>query len=136
MLSGPKRSGPVEYMSFYEEFGRAIGKFSGVAGLITADRLNIVSERYDPSPGYDLVVATNVLVYFSDPELALAMVNIQSMLREGGYFVHNESRDSVETIGRAVKMPIVDAKLIRLLENDRRAIYDTQVVHRKEPRRD
>ncbi|HTM48597.1 MAG TPA: hypothetical protein VL285_07955 [Bryobacteraceae bacterium] len=143
-LSVRKREGPEEYSRYHEEFGRAIGTVdrpdpvsriirvsAAVARRITADRLDVVTERDESAPGYDLAVATNVLLYLGDAELALALSNLRSMLRGGGYFLHNESRGSVEAIGRAVNLPVIDARLIRLLENDRRAIYDTQVVHRR-----
>jgi hypothetical protein len=145
-LSVRKRDGHEDYIRYREEFGRAIGTVdhpdsaskiirvsAEVARLVTADRMDVVTERDGSAPGYDLVVSTNVLLYMGDAELALAMANIRSMLRGGGYFIHNESRGSVEAIGRAVNLPVIDARLIRLLENDRRAIYDTQVVHRKNP---
>ena len=139
-----KHDGPDEYLRYFENFERAIGtETSGnlrsrlihvpaqSASAIRATRLNIVSERLVPVPQYDLVVATNILLYLSDADLSLALANIQFMLRDGGYLVHNEPRAGVELAGAAIGMPVVDARLVRLREDDRRAILDTQVIHRK-----
>jgi hypothetical protein len=54
--------------------------------------LNVVFERLadtDPSKEFDLVVATNVLVYYDSFEQALAAANMASMLREGGLLLTN-----------------------------------------------
>ena len=40
---------------------------------------------------FDLVIATNILPYFDDPQLMLAMSNIAAMLAPGGVFLHNEA---------------------------------------------
>lgn len=54
--------------------------------------LNIVLQRFDPLPleqRFDLVVATNVLVYYSVFEQALALANVAALLRPGGLFLSN-----------------------------------------------
>jgi len=93
--------------------------------------MNIVTER-EPQASYDLVIATNIFVYFDDRELALAFANIGSMLTGGGFLIHNELRAAVEPMGAAARLPVLDARMVRLMEDDRRAIYDGQVIHRKE----
>ena len=50
-----------------------------------------MTERLGGGP-FDLVVATNILPYFDDGELMLAMTNIAAMLAPGGVFLHNEAR--------------------------------------------
>lgn len=53
--------------------------------------LNIIVQR-DPLPEaerFDLIVATNVLVYYDAFEQSLALANIASMLRPGGLFLTN-----------------------------------------------
>src|SRR5262249_60075754 len=62
---------------------------------MAADRLNIITERLVNQPPFDLVIATNVLAYFDDQQLALALANIGAMLRDGGYLLHNESRHTL-----------------------------------------
>jgi SAM-dependent methyltransferase len=62
-----------------------------VTSIVPID-LNIVLERLDalePSDGFDLIVATNVLVYYDAFEQALALANVSAMLRPGGIFLTN-----------------------------------------------
>jgi SAM-dependent methyltransferase len=59
---------------------------------ITPQDLNIVVQRVAPLPDgerFDLVVATNVLVYYGGFEQALALANVSAMLRPGGIFLTN-----------------------------------------------
>jgi predicted TPR repeat methyltransferase len=52
--------------------------------------LNIVLEREPGSAGrFDLVVATNVFVYYSALEQGLALQNVANMLKPGGVFLSN-----------------------------------------------
>jgi chemotaxis methyl-accepting protein methylase len=50
--------------------------------------LNIVLERTDEEQ-LDLIVATNILVYYDKFEQSLALANIARMLRPGGFFLTN-----------------------------------------------
>src|SRR5216683_1542107 len=69
------------------------------AVAITADRaarvssvdLNIVAQTTDfaEGEGFDLVVATNILVYYDHLQQALAMSSIARMMNTGGIFVSN-----------------------------------------------
>ena len=61
------------------------------ARALQAEALDIVTERLDGKP-FDLVIATNILPYFDDGELMLAMTNVAAMLAPGGVFLHNEGR--------------------------------------------
>jgi hypothetical protein len=54
--------------------------------------LNVVAERLDPLPEgdqFDLVIATNILVYYDVLEQSLALANIAAMLRPGGFLLSN-----------------------------------------------
>ncbi len=53
--------------------------------------LNVVTQSLDPAPGqgFDLVIATNILVYYSRFEQALAMANIAHMMNAEGIFLAN-----------------------------------------------
>ena len=53
---------------------------------IVVDRLSLASDER-----FDLIVATNVLVYYDVFEQALALSNIASMLRPGGVFLTNNA---------------------------------------------
>ena len=50
--------------------------------------VNIVLERTDDEP-FDLIIATNVLVYDDMFEQSLALANVARMLRTGGFFLTN-----------------------------------------------
>lgn len=61
-----------------------------VVRVIVPRDLNIILERVEGAEaGFDLIVATNVLVYYDPFEQALALSNIAAMLRPGGFFVTN-----------------------------------------------
>ncbi len=63
-----------------------------VRALDSAD-LNIVSQRLDLNAAekFDLVVATNILVYYDPFEQALALANIAAMLKPGGFLLTNDN---------------------------------------------
>jgi hypothetical protein len=54
---------------------------------VTPVDLNIVTERIDLQ--FDLVIATNILLYYDVFEQSLAAVNIAKMLRPGGFLLTN-----------------------------------------------
>ena len=59
---------------------------------ITPRDLNIVLQRLDPLAAderFDLIVATNVLLYYDVFDQSLALVNIATMLRPGGILLSN-----------------------------------------------
>ena len=59
---------------------------------IEAHDLNIVLQRLAPLPAdelFDLIVATDILVYYDVFEQSLALANVAAMLRPGGVFVAN-----------------------------------------------
>jgi hypothetical protein len=71
---------------------RALRLRPAVLRLLQVRDLNIVVERIDPLPDeerFDLVVATNVLVYYDVLEQSLALANIAAMLRPGGFLLSN-----------------------------------------------
>jgi hypothetical protein len=71
---------------------RTIRVRAGVVRSVEPRELNIVVDRLspvDPSGRFDLIVATNVLVYYDLFEQALAAGNAASMLRSGGLFLTN-----------------------------------------------
>ena len=64
---------------------------SGVVSSLVPRDLNIVVDRLALREGerFDLIVATNVLVYYDVFEQALAAANVAAMLKPGGVFVTN-----------------------------------------------
>jgi predicted TPR repeat methyltransferase len=58
------------------------------------DDLNVVLQRLeqpDPRERFDLVIATNVLVYYDVFEQSLALANLAKMLRPGGLLLSNNA---------------------------------------------
>jgi hypothetical protein len=59
---------------------------------ITPADLNIVLQRIEPPAAaerYDLIIATNILVYYDVFEQSLAMTNVAKMLKPGGLLLTN-----------------------------------------------
>jgi hypothetical protein len=147
------RRGTKEYQTYFQSIGNGIGREvpanplwnlpsavqartieirPGVARRVTASRMNIIAET--ASPSFDLVIATNVFLYFGRTELLLAMASIHSLLREGGYLIHNEIRDEIDSFSRGLGLLPVDARRVPLFESDQRLLLDGFVLHRKESR--
>ena len=104
-----------------------------VAEAVSAQQMNIITQRLDSK--YDLVVATNVLVYFNDTELILAIANIESMLRDGGYFIHNELRPVLDQDAGAVGLAPVQARTVRIGEGTKAPLYDAFAIYQKQSAR-
>jgi SAM-dependent methyltransferase len=71
---------------------RAVRVRPDVVTAITAADLNIVLQVVEPLPAgerFDLIVATNILVYYDVFEQSLAMANIARMLKPGGLLLTN-----------------------------------------------
>jgi hypothetical protein len=138
-----------EFRDYFERLGRSIGEQSPleqpvpgrlgktlavrreIAARIGAAELDIVTERYAPSPGYDLVVITNVLGYFDPAQQALALANIESMLKPGGRLIHNEPQTSLVDAAQALGLALVDARSVRLGS----ALFDRVLIHEKTSRK-
>jgi hypothetical protein len=52
--------------------------------------LNIVTQHVEAPARFDLIVATNILLYYDRFEQALALLNIESMLNPGGVALFND----------------------------------------------
>jgi hypothetical protein len=96
-------------IEFWKSFGRRIGEETtarapegvdlravrvrpDVVLSIEPHDLNVIVERLVPTQDderFDLIVATNVLVYYSVFEQSLALANIAAMLRPGGVLLSN-----------------------------------------------
>jgi SAM-dependent methyltransferase len=104
---------PPELVSYWQHFGELLGTptrpfgppgyFKGVkvravairpqfAEHVSGQDLNMVTQQLDvpPADGFDLVIATNVFVYYNFFEQALAMQNISRMMNSGGIFLVNQ----------------------------------------------
>ncbi len=76
---------------------RAVSVRPRYAAQLVALDLDIVGQTLDPVPGagFDLVVATNVLVYYDLFEQALAMASIAHMMNRGGIFLANHALPAI-----------------------------------------
>lgn len=138
-----------EYQEYFARLGRAVGEeepllqqLPGRLGKsllvrpeivrkVTAGRLDIVTERYDPSPAYDLVVVTNVLGYFDPAQQALALSNIDAMLKDGGHLIHNEPQMALVGAAQSLGLEMSDARSVRLGAS----LFDRVLIHRKSSRK-
>jgi predicted TPR repeat methyltransferase len=59
--------------------------------------VNIVTERLD-GEAFDLVIATNVFVYYDALEQALAMSNVEAMLKPGAFLLANFSAPPLTSV--------------------------------------
>ena len=72
---------------------RAIKIRPDIVSIITPEDVNVVLQRLNvkEGEGYDLIIATNILVYYDVFEQSLALANIQRMLRPGGLLLSNNA---------------------------------------------
>jgi hypothetical protein len=72
---------------------RAIRIQPAVVKRIHPVNLDIVLERLElpPDERFDLIVATNIFVYYDVFEQSLALTNVQAMLRPGGFLLSNNA---------------------------------------------
>jgi hypothetical protein len=97
---------------------------------ISAVKLNAITERVT-NKKYDLIVATNILLYFPPPQLALALANIRSMLAPGGYFIHNDLRPETETYTKTMGMTWVQVRRLLIAQGRKAPLFDTFSILRR-----
>lgn len=156
LVSGVAESGKrilsAEYKRYFEFLGRQIGtesplnglpqEYSGhlkktlsirgpVADAVSVEKLNIVTERMEPSAPYDLVVVTNVFPYFNSVELLLSIVHIEAVMGKGSYLIHNERRQTLFSFTGLLNLPMIHSRTELIRSGDPAPLYDTVWVHRK-----
>jgi hypothetical protein len=140
-----------EYRDYFTRLGRSIGTLDGgtdtdakgrlrktlpvgmpAARALTAEPLDVVTESLD-GPPFDLVIATNILPYFDDVELMLAMTNVARMLAPGGVFLHNEARPVMRELTAALGMPVEQSRhaIIASVKGAPAPLFDSVWLHRK-----
>lgn len=84
-MAAPSGVGPVRM--------RAVSVRPDIAALVTPTDTNIVLQRMETPPAerFDLIIATNILVYYDIFEQSLAVANIERMLRPGGFLLSNNA---------------------------------------------
>jgi hypothetical protein len=161
LLNGIQESETVtlspEFRDYFVHLGAAIGQVdagadpkaggAGVSGgrlqktvavgpaaarALRAETLDVVTERFE-GPAFDLVIATNILPYFDDAELMLAMSNVAAMLAPGGVFLHNEARPWLQDVTRALGLPFQQSRhaIIADVRGAPAPLFDSVWLHRK-----
>ena len=104
---------------------------AAAARALDSALLDIVTERLEER-SFDLIVATNILPYFDDTQLALAIANIAGMLAPGGLFLHNERRPVLGDLGEAVGLPFGQSRHVTIADIAGGApLFDSVFLHRK-----
>jgi CheR methyltransferase, SAM binding domain len=72
---------------------RAVRIRPNIVSRITPEDLNIVLQRPElaATDRFDLIIATNILVYYDVFEQSLALLNVEGMLRPGGFLLSNNA---------------------------------------------
>lgn len=144
-----------EYRDYFAMLGRAVGDVDTAARgaanghlrkrmrirpqaarALRAETLDIVTERLGGGP-FDLIVATNILPYFDDTELTLALANIAAMLAPGGAFLHNEARPVLQEVTAALGLRLEQSRhaVIATVRGAPAPLFDSVWVHRGSYRR-
>jgi predicted TPR repeat methyltransferase len=76
---------------------RAVRARPSAVQRLTMMNLNIVTERLD-GEAFDVVIGTNVFIYYDVLEQALAMSNVAAMLKPGGVLLANFSAPDLRSI--------------------------------------
>ena len=103
-----------------------------VARTLRAEALDLVTERLD-TPPFDLIVATNILPYFDDAQLALALTNIAAMLTRQGFLLHNEARPVIHGLSASLGLPLEQARhaVVASVRGVPAPLVDSFWLHRK-----
>ena len=80
---------------------RAVKIRPEIVRRVTPLDMNIVFQHLPPSPqqGFDLIIGTNIFVYFNPFEQSLARVNMSLMLNPGGFVLSNDKLPASAPVG-------------------------------------
>ena len=155
VLSGiaEKKDRPLsdEYKNYFRNFGRSLGAESKlvlpeiwqthlskkiqlqpeILKSISAEKMNIITQRCSSDKKFDLVIVTNVFPYFNDVELSLALTNIAAMTKPGGYWLHNESRNLLIHLALLLEVPSLQSRTVLIAGNQNNSLFDGIAIHRK-----
>jgi hypothetical protein len=108
-LAGGKQSVDVKGGHLRKTF--TVG--SAAARALAPAALDVVTQRLTEAP-FDLVIATNILPYFDDVELMLAISNIAAMLAPQGMFLHNEPRPLIGDVGSLLGLEFEQSRVVSI----------------------
>ena len=72
---------------------RAVSIRPAFVSLISSADVDIILQHLElvPTERFDLIIATNILVYYDTFEQSLALANVEQMLRPGGLLLSNNA---------------------------------------------
>jgi hypothetical protein len=107
---------------------RAVSVRPSIVLAVTPIDLNVVLQRLELTTDdqFDLVIATNVFLYYNVFEQSLAMVNVARMLRPGGWLLTNSPVVELPTT------PVSSVGHLDVVYNDRSAGRDRIVLYRRQ----
>ncbi|HUA15311.1 MAG TPA: hypothetical protein VMG31_08425 [Verrucomicrobiae bacterium] len=108
---------------------RAVKIRPAVAQRLIPVDMNIVYQRWrlKPEQGFDLIIGTNIFVYYDGFEQSLARANIAAMLKPGGFLLSNDRFPDTVPSGLAAAP---ETTLVVARDPDR---TDTMFCYRKQP---
>jgi hypothetical protein len=95
-IGAPAQVRPPEAIADLAEV-RGIRARPAAVRRMSVSNLNIVTQRLDGEP-FDLVIATNVFIYYDLFEQALAMSNVEAMLKPGAFLLANVSAPDLKSV--------------------------------------
>lgn len=123
----PLKSHQLEYLRSRFRQVDAVDIRPEVIAHLGAKRHDLTTEVL--SSRYDLVVATNLLVYLNEAELLCALAGLSQALAAGGVLLHNDLRFAAKVFGEAVDLPVEKYEAVAM--GGRK--WDRIVIHRKGP---
>lgn len=80
---------------------RAVDVKPAIVQRVSSENVNIVVEHLDlpAAAKFDLVIATNVFVYYSHLQQALAMLNLSEMVKPAGLLLSNNAAVEIPSVG-------------------------------------
>jgi hypothetical protein len=76
---------------------RAVRVRPSVVKRLSVLNVNMVTDRLDAEP-FDLVIATNVFIYYDVLDQTLALANVEAMLKPGGFLLANFSAPELASV--------------------------------------
>ena len=130
LRAGPGLTLSRDYVEYVDGLGQALRRGGGASPTLRAEPLDIVAERLE-GERFDLIVATNILPYFDDTQLALALTNVAAMLAPGGVFLHNEQRPVLGELTAALGLPLQHSRhaVIATVTGAKAPLYDSVFLH-------
>ncbi len=87
---------------------------------VVYQRLNLPADR-----AYDLVIGTNIFLYYGAFEQSLARANVSAMLRPGGFLISNDKLP--DTVPSALK----DALDVPVVSSEQPLVQDIAFCYRR-----